>query len=178
MKRFCFINLMVILVVALVAGCQTAQNIKSSISTQVTSITSDVDPELYAQVPEDNKERIPEAEFNLELNNNKEKLAKLKKELGIQQLKIAGYNLDLASKDRKKAAVALDIKKIEAIDMAGLGEKEDNINTIADLKAKILNIEGDKVKIEAKIANVQVIISDLKKQVDEQEEKVEGMEME
>ena len=175
MKNFCFINLMTILVVTFVFGCQTTQNIKSTISTKVTTLTTGVDPNLYKQVPEDKKEGISEAESVLKFKQSKEHLAELKKELAAQKLKLAGYNLDIASKDRKKAQISLDINKLEAIDRAGLGEKKENLNTIADLKAKVLNIEGDKVKIRAKIAASEVLIKDQKKQIEEQDEKIKGM---
>jgi chromosome segregation ATPase len=175
MKRFSFINLILILIVTLVVGCETTKNFKRTISSKIDTITSDVDQELYGQVPEDKREGIPEAEFDLELNKNKEILAELKKELGINTLKINGYDLDIASKARKKTAIALDIKKMEAINNAGLGEKEKNLSTIADLKAKIAQIDADIVKFEAKQANVEVVIHDLNKQIEEQDKKVKGM---
>jgi chromosome segregation ATPase len=158
--------------VALAVGCETTKNFKRSMSSKIDSITSDVDYELYGQVPEDKREGIPEAESDLELNKNREILAKLKKELGINELKIIGYDLDIASKTRKKAETVLDIKKMEAINSAGLGEKEKNTNTIADLKARILTIDAEIVKIKAKQANVKVVINDLNKQIEEQEKKV------
>jgi len=175
MKRFSIINLTLILIVTFAVGCKTTQSFKQSISSTVDSITSDVDQDLYGQVPEDKREGIPEAEFDLELNKNKEILAKLKKERGINELKIIGYDLDIASKARKNAAIALDIRKLEAINSVGLGKKEKNINSIADLKAKIFNFNADIVKIEAKQANVEVVINDLNRQIEEQEKKVKGM---
>jgi chromosome segregation ATPase len=175
MKRLFFINLTLILIMTLAVGCETTRNFKRTMTSKLDSITSDVDQDLYAQVPEDKKVGIPEAEFNLELNKNKEILAELKKERGVNELKIKGYDLDMASKARKKAAIALDIKKLEAINKAGLGEKEKNINTLADLKAKILNIDADIIKYQAKQANVNVVINDLNKQIEEQEQKVKGM---
>ena len=175
MKRFSFISLPIILIVALIVGCKTTQNLKQSISSTFDSMTSDVDQELYKQVPEDKREGIPKAEFDLELNKNKETLTTLKKERGINELKILGYDLDIASKHRKKAAIALDIKKLEAINNAGLGEKEKNRKTIADLKAKVLNIDEDIVKIEAKQDNVKGVINDLNRQIEEQNRKIKEM---
>jgi hypothetical protein len=175
MKRFSFFNLTLILIVTLAVGCETTKNFKRSMSSKIDSITSDVDQELYGQVPEDKREGIPEAEFDLELNKNIEILAKLKKELGINELKIIGYDLDIASKARKKASIALDIKKMAAINSAGLGKKENNINSIADLKANLLNIDADIVKFKAKQANVEVVINDLNRQIEEQEKKVKEM---
>ena len=175
MKRFSFINLTLILIVALAVGCKTTQSFKQSISSTFDSMTSEVDQKLYKQVPEDKREGIPEAEFDLELNKNKETLATLKKERGINELKIVGYDLDIASKARKKSATALDLKKMEAINSAGLGEKEKNIKTIADLKAKILGIDEDVVKIKSKQDIVKGVIDDLNKQIEEQEKKVKRM---
>lgn len=175
MKRFSIINLTLILIVTLTVGCETTKNFKRSISSKIDTITSEVDQELYGQVPIDKREGIPEAEFDLELNENKEILARLKKERGINELKISGYDLDIASKTRKKAAIALDIKKMEAINSAELGEKEKSTSIIADLKAKAAQIEADIVKIKAKQANVEVVINDLNKQIEEQEKKVKGM---
>lgn len=175
MKKLSMISLPLILIIALAVGCKTTQNLKQSISSTIDSMTSDVDQELYGQVPEDKREGIPEAEFDLELNKNKETLATLKKERGINELKIVGYDLDIASKNRKKAAIALDIKKLEAINSAGLGKKEKNIKTIADLKAKILNIDEDIVTIRAKQDSVKEVINDLNRQIEEQAKKVKGM---
>jgi chromosome segregation ATPase len=175
MKRLFFINLALFLIVALTVGCKTTQSFKQSISSSFDSMTSEVDQKLYAQVPEDKRKGIPEAEFDLELNKSKEALATLKKERSINELKIVGYDLDIASKHRKKAAAALDLKKMDAINSAGLGEKEKNIKTIADLKAKVLNIDADIVKIQAKQDNLKGVINDLNKQIEEQEKKVKGM---
>jgi hypothetical protein len=177
MKRFFLIILSLILFVALAVGCKTTQNLKQSISSSFDSMTSDVDQKLYGQVPEDKKEGIPEAEFDLELKKNKEILAELKKEREINELKIVGYNLDIASKARKKAAVTLDIKKLEAINNAGLGKQEKNIKTIADLKAKSLNIDAEIVKIKAKQDTTKGVIDDLNKKIEEQDKKVGEMKM-
>jgi hypothetical protein len=177
MKRFFLIILSFILFVALAVGCKTTQNLKQSISSSFDSMTSDVDQKLYGQVPEDKKEGIPEAEFDLELKKNKEILAELKKEREINELKIVGYNLDIASKARKKAAVTLDIKKLEAINNAGLGKQEKNIKTIADLKAKSLNIDAEIVKIKAKQDTTKGVIDDLNKKIEEQDKKVGEMKM-
>jgi len=175
MKRFSFINVALLLIVALIVGCKTTQSFKQSISSSFDSMTSDVDQKLYAQVPEDKREGIPEAEFDLELSKNKETLATLKKERSINELKIVGYDLDIASKHRKKAATALDLKKMDAINSQGLGEKEKNIKTIADLKAKILRYDEDVIKIKSKQDIVKGVIDDLNKQIEDQEQKIKGM---
>ncbi len=65
---------------------------------------------------------------------------------------------------------------MEAIDRSGLGNKEDNINDIADLKSKKLKIEANRIKIEAKRDTTQRKIDDLTKQIEEQETKIMNLE--
>jgi len=69
----------------------------------------------------------------------------------------------------------VDLAKLEAIDRSGLGKKEDNIETIADLQAKKLGIEANIVKIEAKLITTERRIKDLTKQIGKQAEKIESM---
>jgi hypothetical protein len=138
---------------------------------------SDVDKDLFAQVPENQREGVQKAVFDLLVSNEKLKLAKLKEELGSKQKKYANYELGLAKKNKKDASVKLDIEKLEAIDRSGLGEKKDNIKTIADLKAKVLDIESDKIKIEAKLLTTQIDIDNLIKQIKEMEDIIKNMKM-
>jgi chromosome segregation ATPase len=150
---------------------------KASITSKVDSMTSDVDQELYAQVPEDDRMLVREAEFALVVSTEKTKLAEYKKKLANKEKKYASYALDLAKKNKKAAAIELDIAKLEAIDRSGLGEKQDNIKTIADLKAKTLDIESDKVKIEAKLSTTKMDIENLKNQIKVMEEVINSMKM-
>lgn len=53
------------------------------------------------------KEGVPGAESAPEFHRNKEHPIKLKKELAIQKLKFAGYNLDIASKDRNSSTLVI-----------------------------------------------------------------------
>ncbi|UCD31576.1 MAG: hypothetical protein JSW04_08790 [Desulfobacterales bacterium] len=169
--------LTLILSFSLISGCETTKSMKTSISSKVDAMTSDVDQELYAQVPEDDRMAVQEAEFALLVATEKTKLTELKDKLANKEKKYAGYVLDLAKKNKKAAAIELDIAKLEAIDRSGLGEKQDNIKTIADLKAKTLDIESDKVKIEAKLSTTQMDIENLKNQIEVMEDAVNNMKM-
>jgi chromosome segregation ATPase len=175
MKRFFFVSLILVSAFFLLVGCQTTQTLKSSITSKVTSFTSDVDPELYAQVPEDQREGIQKAESYMNLLEEKLKLAELKTDLASAREDYADYKKDLAEKDFKAAALYLDIMKLEAIDRAELGEKEKNIKNIAKLKTKKHEAEGDRINIEAKVNIAERKIKDLTQQIKEQEEKIEGM---
>ncbi len=176
--RFYFqITLTLLLALLLFVGCETTKNIQGSITSTVDSMISDVDKDLFAQVPENQREGVQKAVFDLLVLNEKVKLAELKKELAGKQKKYANYELDLSKQNKKEASVKLDIEKLEAIDRSGLGEKKDNIKTIADLKAKVLDIESDKVKIEAKLPTTQIDIDNLIKQIKEMEEIIKNMKM-
>jgi len=175
MKRVFFVSLLFVTAFFLLVGCQTTQTLKSSITSKVTSFTSDVDPELYAQVPEDQREGVQKAEFDMKRMEEKLKLAELKQDLASTREKYADYMQDLAEKDFKAAALNLDIVKVEAIDRAELGDKEHNINNIAKLKTKKHETEGDRINIEARVTIAEREIKDLTQQIKEQEEKIEGM---
>ena len=178
MRPLIHAGLALLLLFPLVVGCETTKTMKAGIASKVDSMTSDVDQELYAQVPEDELVAVKEAEFALLVSTEKKKLAELKDDLAHKQKKYAGYRLDLAKKNNKAARMELDIAKLEAIDRAGLGEKQDNIKTIAGLKAETLDIESDKVKIEAKMATTQMDIENLKNQIKVLEDAISNMKME
>ncbi len=176
--RFYFqTTLTLLLALSLFVGCETTKNIQGSITSKVDSMTSDVDKDLFAQVPVDQLEDVQKAKFDLLVSKEKVKLAELKEELASKQEKYANYELDLAQKNKKEASVKLDIEKLEAIDRSGLGEKKDNIKTIADLKATVSDIESDKIKIGSKLSTTQIDIDNLIKQIKEMEEMIKNMKM-
>jgi len=175
MKRFLYINLTLLFTFFLLFGCATTESITGSITSTVSSITSDVDQDLFAQVPEDQKEGIQKAEYDLKVNEENLKLAELKYDLASNQKKYADYKQDLAGKDLKAASFSLDIVKLEAIDRSDLGKKEDNIKDIAGLKTKKHKIEGERINIEAKVSITERHIKDLTEQIKEQEAKIEAM---
>ena len=179
MKTFWYINLALLLAISLSVGCATTQDIASTVTSKVTStvssFTSGVDENLYAQVPADKREGVQEAELALKVSEEKTTLAQLKKELALNQKKYADFEADLARGHSNDAAIALDIAKLEAIDGAGLGKKEDSIKAIAELRAKKLRMEADSINIKAKLSTTELQINDLTKQIEEQEEKIKEM---
>lgn len=177
MRPLIYAFLVLLLSFFLFVGCETTNNMRAGITSKVDSMMSDVDQDLYAQVPEDELMAVKEAEFVLLVSTEKVKLAELKDKLASKQEKYADYGLDLAKKNNKATRAELDIAKLEAIDRAGLGEKQYNIKTIADLKAETLDIESDKVKIEAKMSTTQMDIESLRNQIKVLEEAITNMKM-
>jgi hypothetical protein len=169
MKIFGHISLIFLLALSLLTGCEATRSLTSSIS-------GSSDENLLAQVPAEEREEVKEAEFALQVAEEKLKLAEMKTELASLQKKYADYEEDAADEYQKKAVVSVDLAKVQAIDRAGLGEKQANIEDIADLKAKELKIEANRIKIEAKRDTTGEKISDLLKQIEEQETKIINLE--
>ena len=163
MKIFGHISLIFLLALSLLTGCEATRSLTKSGSS---------DENLLAQVPAEEREEVKKAEFDLQVAEEKITLAEMKTELASLQKKYADYDEDAVKEHRKKAEVGVDIAKLEAIDKAGLGEKQANIEDIADLKAKELKIEANRIKIEAKRDTTGEKINDLMKQIEEQETKI------
>ena len=165
MKIFGHISLIFLLALSLLTGCEATRSLTSSIS-------GSPDENLLAQVPAEEREEVKKAEFDLQVAEEKMKLAEMKTELASLQKKYADYDEDAVKEYRKKAEVGVELAKLEAIDKAGLGEKQANIEDIAALKAKELKIEANRIKIEAKRDTTGEKINDLMKQIEEQETKI------
>jgi chromosome segregation ATPase len=152
-------------------SCETTRSITSKLG----SITSRVDEDLFAQVPEQQRGDVDKAALALMVSEEEVKLAEMKTELATVRRKYARYQEDLAEKLHKEAVLGLDIAKLEAIDRSGLGDRDDNARKIADLKSKRLETEAQRVKIEAQLATAKRHIRDLTKQIAEKAKEIEGL---
>ena len=167
MRGFVYIGLVLLLAFPLLTHCETTRGITNSITGSHSSMD-----ELFAQVPAEDRSEVEEATFDLQVAEEKMKLAEMKSELASLQEKYADYAKHVASKYRHEAELSVDLAKMETIHRAGLGEKEKNINDIAELKAEKLEIQAARVKLEAKRDTTEQRINDLTKQIDEQEIKI------
>jgi hypothetical protein len=138
-----------LLAMIFITGCSTTQELKTSITSKVSSFTENVDPAIVSQVPADKKEGFPKAEFNLNVADQKVKLAELKSERAANEKKYIGLEEDLANNFQKEAAIDYDLVKIEAIINSDLGKKEDNLKVKSKLQAKKMEVQADRIKINA-----------------------------
>ena len=173
MRRMMIVFVPVIMFVF--AGCATMEDLKTQISTKVTSITSNVDPALVAKVPQDKKGGFSKAEFTVKVGEEKSKLAALKSELAAKQKKLADYEEEIADIELKDFNLDYDIIKQDAVDAAGLGKKEDNIKAMTNLKVKKIDLQKDRLKAEGNIATTKQQMQDLAEKIKVQEEKVKGL---
>ncbi|MGV8059228.1 MAG: hypothetical protein AB2L12_14580 [Smithellaceae bacterium] len=175
MNRKAKVCFSVLLAMMFVAGCSTTQELKTSITSKVSSITETVDPALVKQVPENKKERFSKAEFDLNVANQKVKLAELKSELAASQKKYAGLDEDLANNFQKELENDYDIIKIEAIIGSDLGKKEDNLQLKAKLQSKKLEIQADRIKINANLEAVKAKNESISANIAKMDEVIKGM---
>jgi len=167
-----------VLAVSFLAGCAATQEVKTSITSKVSSLTSNVDPAIVSQIPADKREGFPQAEFALNVEDQKVKLAKLKSDLASDQKKLAGYEEDLASNFQKEAEIDYDLVKIEAIINAGLGKKEDNPKIKANLQSKKLQLQADRIKINSNIDVAKLKIKSLSEDITKLDEGIKAMKFE
>ena len=176
MRRVQYLVLIVAFTLLLPISCETAKGLKGSITSKMGSFKSSVDDKVYSQVPAEDRQEVQKAEFDLKVAKEKVRLADLNMDLVPLQRKYAGYEEDLADKCHEKAAVSVDLAKLEAIDKSGLGQAN-NVEAIADLRAEKLKLEADIVQIEAKMVTTERRIKNLTKKIENQAEKIESMKM-
>jgi chromosome segregation ATPase len=176
MKRLLVFNLALLLALTLMIGCESLP--KPRLPTKKKSTTTS-DKSLYAKVPASMKADVKEAEFDLKqaksgVNTARKKveIAQLKRERSDLQKRYADYELDVAEATQREAEVKVDLEQWEAIDDAGLGDKESNIKTIANLKSKKLKAEDTKIQSKASLETTALKIKKLSKKIRSLESKL------
>ena len=162
----------------LMAGCSATQQMTQSLSSSPPA-----DEDLYAQVSNDQRQGVFAAENKLQraadgmvLATEKLKLAKLDQDLADKRAKLADQRNKLAKLVHEESIVAVDIAKWEAIDASGLGQKEENIKKLYNLRTKKAKIETDQLKYKRDIETLQLQEKQLAGEVRTQEETVRSLE--
>ena len=180
MKRLLYLNLALLLALFLAVGCQsTLAKLPGATSKSGTSAKKSSDVSLYNRVPASMKADVKEAEFDFKqskANVNRSKklveIADLKRERAVLHKKYADFGLQVANATQRGAEVNVELKQWEAIDAAGLGDKETNIKTIANLKSKQLKAEDAKIQSTASRETTGVRIKKLSKRINSLESKL------
>ncbi|NVL92404.1 MAG: hypothetical protein HWN71_05120, partial [Desulfobacterales bacterium] len=138
---------------------------------------------LYSQVPAAMRAGVREAEFDLKqakakagIAREKVKLAELQKERALLERKYADYGMKLAGIHERQLELEVEIRKLEAIDNSNLGDKEDNIKGIANLKTKKLSVESDGIRVKAEFDTTELKIKRLTKEIEAQKIKAQKSE--
>ncbi|MBU1040438.1 MAG: hypothetical protein KKF77_04985 [Proteobacteria bacterium] len=133
---------------------------------------SRVDKELVAQVPRDKRTAIDKADFDFAVANEEVALAKLKEELADNQNDYASIATKLAKTQATGAELALDTARINAVEAANLGKKEDNLKLMAELREDSVKNETERIQLKAKLDQTDVFVRDLKNRVADKEQTV------
>jgi hypothetical protein len=159
----------------LLAGCLTTSGNQKDTPASAPKPT---EGGLYAQVPASQRADVKEAEFdlkkaweNVQLAEENVKLAELKKEQAQLASKYAMTEKQLSEILHKKAEVVVEVRKAEAVDNSGLGDKAENIKKIADLKTKELDIQSDEIQARAELDTLELKMKDIEKDIRAQEKK-------
>ena len=123
---------------------------------------SRVDKQLVAQVPRDKRGDIDKAEFENAVAGEEVALAKLREELADRQDDYAATATKVAKANATAAELALDTARIDAVDAAGLGVKEDNLKLQADLREDRTKNEAERIQLKGKLDQTDVFVRDLK----------------
>ena len=179
MKRLLVLNLTLLLALFLATGCQSTLAKISGTKSKSGAAKRTSDKSLYNKVPASMKADVKEAEFDLKqskanVNRSKKQveIAELKKERSGLRKKYADFGLQVAGAVQRGAEVNVELKQWEAIDDAGLGDKETNIKTIANLKSKQLKAEDSKIQSTASRETTGVRIKKLSKRINSLESKL------
>ena len=167
-----------LLTLILLAGCSAlGQSTKSSKGGEPKKVS---DKGLYAQVPAAAKADVKEAEFDLKRAQQKikqaeekKKLADMKEERAKLGVKYAKLGQDISKNELKAAEMEVEIRQWEAIDNSGLGDKEKNINKIADLKSDKLKLESKIIQTQADYTNTGLKMKSLDKEIRTQQSRVQ-----
>ena len=185
MKKLLYMGFMFLMTLSLLAGCASIPVLKGSgKKTSASKGALGTKKEgLYSQVPAAMRAPVREAEFdlkeakaNLDLCKEKVKLAELQKEWALLERKNADYGMEFSEISERKAELEVEIKKLEAIDNANLGDKAQNIKEIANLKTKKLAMESDGIQVKAEFDTTELRIKKLAKDIEAQKMTVQKME--
>ena len=162
MKKYIYLGLFIQLI--LVSGCLELPMIKSS--------PKQTEQGLYTKVPKAMQAGVREAEYDLkkakaqmDLASEKVKLAEMRKEMATLEKNYADFEMQMAETLVKEVELKLERKKLEAVDNSNLGDKENNIKRIADLKKQELSVESEEIQIKSELDILDMKIKKLAKEI-------------
>jgi hypothetical protein len=164
MKKYFFLGLLI--PVTFLSGCLELPLMKSS--------PQKTEQGLYTKVPAAMQGSVREAEYDLkktkaqvDLASEKVKLAQMRQDMAILEKNYADFEMKMAETSVKEAELEVERKKLEAVDNSNLGNKEENIKHIADLKKQELSVESESIQIKAELDILDMKIKKLAKEIQE-----------
>jgi hypothetical protein len=176
MKKTMYGIMILVCSVVLLGGCISTKGVKKTSKADLS------ENELYAQVPERYRGSVDAAKANqlaaaeqLKYAEEQVALSELQKEMATKKEKRSNLQQKLADLAHKEAILKVDLTQWEAIDKAGLGEKEKNIKTLYGLRSKIAKNETSRLSLQEDYDTLDLRIKKLAEQIKAQQEKVATM---
>lgn len=157
-------------------GCTSVTNAYNSAKRNLTKSDMGVQTNaLYAQVPDADKARVSTANDELELTKAELDLAELEQEYSNLLAKRNEYNTDRLGYLSQEKTYRVQLAKLEAIDRNELGDKINNVETIAEVHIKALKIQQKRVELDSKVTVLDVRLQRVEKDMTAKEAKVESL---
>ena len=127
---------------------------------------------LYAQVRQEDRERIDEIQHEIKVNEQSRIVSRLVKDRdGLKQKRSALDDKRMHVLADEKA-YQLKLAKLEAIDRNQLGDKITNIEAITDVHVDALETQQKRLKLDSEIGVLDVRIEKLDHEISEQQTKL------
>jgi len=154
-------------------GMSDAYNsIKSPFNSKNTPAGTDA---LYAQVNQQDKERVDQLQHELEVTKQTRVLASLTNKRDNLQQKRSSLNDKRMKIYAQEKNYRVDLAKLEAIDKNKLGDKITNIEAIADVHVDALETQQKRLKLDSEIGVLDVHIEKLQNEIDTQQIKIDNL---
>lgn len=130
---------------------------------------------LYAQVNQQDKERVDQLQHELEVTEQTRVLASLTTKRDNLQQKRSALNDKRMKVYTQEKNYRVSLAKLEAIDKNKLGDKITNIEAIADVHVDALETQQKRLKLDSEIGVLDVHIEKLQKEIDAQQTKIDNL---
>lgn len=130
---------------------------------------------LYAQVRQEDRDRIDTLSHELEVTKQQRELAKLEKkrdELQRDRSRTNDRRMELLAREQQHR---VKLAKLEAIDRNQLGDKITNIELIADVHVDALEVQQKRLQLESDVSILDVKILKIEQEIKSQQSKIDEL---
>ena len=172
------ISLLALLVAAAMLNIGCVSSVRSAYNKTKNKLTSKEDASmtaLYAQVPDKDKENVATLKHELAVTKEQKILADLQEDRDDLMQDRSEYNVERLEYLSQEKVYRVQLAKLEAIDRNKLGDKITNLESITDVHISALKVQQKRLKMDSKVAILDIEIESVNKKVKAQEIKIEQL---
>lgn len=172
------LSLLALLAAAAMLNIGCVSSVRSAYNKTKTKLTSKEDSSttaLYAQVPDKDKENVAELKHELEVTKERKVLADLEEDRDNLMQDRSEYNVERLQYLSQEKVYRVQLAKLEAIDRNKLGDKVTNLESITDVHINALKVQQKRLKMDSKVAIIDLDIEKVNKEVEAQELKIKQL---